>query len=183
MVALPGKKRLQSLLHNVAPELARAFGGPLAGAATEAVSWALLGTSEASAEEPESAILSASPETLSALKLASMEFQRALLDAASEESRIAAGDRADARARQVALKDRIPGFLALVILTGFFSVLAVMLLREVPPGAETEFSIMLGSLATMAAAVMNYYFGSSAGSREKNWLLRQGDLPGEAERR
>ena len=31
-------------------------------------------------------------------------------------------------------------------------------------------SIMLGALATMTAAVVNYFFGSSAGSREKTRL-------------
>jgi hypothetical protein len=46
-----------------------------------------------------------------------------------------------------------------------------MVSRKLPPGAETEFSIMLGALATMTAAVVNYFFGSSAGSREKTMLL------------
>ena len=43
----------------------------------------------------------------------------------------------------------------------------MMLLRQLPVEAETEFSIMLGALATMTAAVVNYYFGSSAESAEK----------------
>ena len=30
---------------------------------------------------------------------------------------------------------------------------------------------MLGALATMTAAVVNYFFGSSAGSREKTRLI------------
>ena len=47
-----------------------------------------------------------------------------------------------------------------------------MVARRLPPGAETEFSIMLGALATMTAAVVNYFFGSSAGSREKTRLMQ-----------
>jgi hypothetical protein len=46
-----------------------------------------------------------------------------------------------------------------------------MVARRLPPGAETEFSIMLGALATMTAAVVNYFFGSSAGSKEKTRLM------------
>lgn len=176
------KKRLRSLLAQTAPELARALGGPLAGAATQAAARILLGRGEASEAELGDAVVAASPEMLAELRLASLEFQKAILDTAAEEQRIAAEDRADARAREVALRDRIPGLLAIVILGGFFAVLGMMLTREVPAGAETEFSIMLGSLATMAAAVMNYYFGSSAGSRDKNWLLGQRGLPGDGKR-
>ncbi|MEM9840896.1 MAG: hypothetical protein AAF830_17325, partial [Pseudomonadota bacterium] len=67
--------------------------------------------------------------------------------------------------------------LAAAVVVGFFGVLATMLAVDVPTGAETEFSIMLGALATMAASVMNYYFGSSAGSKEKTLLLglREGE--------
>ena len=53
----------------------------------------------------------------------------------------------------------------------FVTALGVMVARKLPAGAETEFSIMLGALATMTAAVVNYFFGSSAGSREKTLLL------------
>ena len=170
-------------LRQAAPELARALGGPLAGAATQALAGILLGKAEGSEAQLEEAFAAAEPETLARLKEASLAFQRDLLNAAAEEQRIAAGDRADARAREIQVKDRIPGLLAVVILFGFFAVLGVMLATEVPAGSETEFSIMLGSLATMAASVMNYYFGSSAGSREKNRLIhRDRDLPGSSAR-
>lgn len=166
-------------LRQAAPAFARALGGPLAGAATQALAGILLEKTDGSEAQLDEALASAEPETLVRLKEASLAFQKDLLSAAAEEQRIAAGDRADARAREVRVKDRIPGFLAVVILMGFFAVLGVMLATEVPPGSETEFSIMLGSLATMAASVMNYYFGSSAGSREKNGLISGArDLPG-----
>ena len=89
-----------------------------------------------------------------------------------EERRIAAGDRADARARQTAMDDWTPTVLGALIIIGFFVVLGAMVTRNLPPGAETEFSIMLGALAAMTAAVVNYFFGSSAGSKEKTRLMR-----------
>lgn len=171
--------RLRSALGTIAPEIARALGGPLAGSATSALAQALLGRTEAHEDELLGALATAEPATLLRLRQISLEFQKALMDAASEEERIAAADRDSARARERALADRVPGALACVIVAGFFAVLAVMLLRDVPKGAETEFSIMLGALATMAAAVMNYYFGSSASSREKTWLLQGRNLPGD----
>ncbi|MEM1379695.1 MAG: hypothetical protein AAGH41_03625 [Pseudomonadota bacterium] len=165
------RRRFAQSLGRAAPELARALGGPLAGAAVGLISKALLGREEDDADVLEAALETASPEALVRLREANMSFQKAVLDAANEGARIAASDRADARARQRALKDRIPGCLAFTVVAGFFGVLAAMLVADVPADAETEFSIMLGALATMAAAVMNYYFGSSAGSRVKTELL------------
>ncbi|GGY52560.1 hypothetical protein [Parvularcula lutaonensis] len=165
-------ERIRDAVSGVAPQLARALGGPLAETAAGMLAEVFLGRGEAEEGELLDAVLAAAPERLAALKLAEVEFRQAVLSAAGEAERIAAEDRADARAREVALKDRVPGALAVVVLAGFFSVLGVMLFVDVPDGAETEFSIMLGALATMSAAVMNYYFGSSASSREKTRMLR-----------
>ena len=92
-------------------------------------------------------------------------------EVSAEEHRVDAGDRANARARHMAMKDRTPMVLGALIILGFFIVLGFMVSRTVPTGVETEFSIMLGALATMTAAVVNYFFGSSSGSKEKTWLM------------
>ncbi len=113
----------------------------------------------------------ASADQLIALKRAENEFRLAIRNAAVEEQRIDAGDRASARDRQTKLGDWTPSVLGALIVGGFFLTLAAMVARKLPPGAETEFAIMLGALATMTAAVVNYFFGSSAGSREKTMLL------------
>lgn len=165
------RQRLIRLVRSAAPELARALGGPLAGAATAALSKAVLGREDGGEEALAEALEHAPPETLLELRRIGVDFRRALLEAASEETRVAAADRASARQREIAVRDRLPGILAILVVAGFFTVLAVMLVTAVPAGAETEFSIMLGALATMAASVMNYYFGSSASSREKTRLL------------
>jgi len=106
-----------------------------------------------------------------AIKRADQEFQIALREAAVEEERIHAGDRDSARRRQQLMDDWTPSILGALIISGFFCVLGAMLARAIPAGAETEFSIMLGALATMTAAVVNYFFGSSAGSKEKTRMM------------
>jgi hypothetical protein len=163
--------RIGGMIGKVAPTIAGALGGPLAGAAMQALSKAVLGESSAVAEDIETVVLAQRPETLAALKKAELDFRRAILDADLEARRIAAGDRADARARQIAVRDATPAVLGLGVISGFFFVLTLMLLRQLPSEADTEFSIMLGALATMTAAVVNYYFGSSADSREKTKLI------------
>jgi hypothetical protein len=173
--------RLREILGGVAPELAGALGGPLAGRVTSILARALLGQDDAGEETLARALETAGPETLRAIALAGYAFEEAKLEAATEARRIAQADRANARAREKAVKDRLPAVLAVSVVVGFFCILALMLLRDIPDGAETEFSIMLGALGAMAAAVMNYYFGSSASSRHKTELIGRG-LPGNAER-
>lgn len=163
--------RLKRAVASAAPEIAGALGGPLAGAAAAAVARAIFGKEAASEDALADAVEKASPEQLIALARADSEFRIAMRKADVEEARVDASDRASARARQQAMQDWTPSVLGALIIAGFFLTLAAMVSKRLPPGAETEFSIMLGALATMTAAVVNYFFGSSAGSREKTRLL------------
>lgn len=163
--------RLKKAVAKAAPQIAEQLGGPLAGAAVSAIARAIFGKEGATEEELAEALPQASADQLIALKRAENEFRIALRAAALDEQRIDAGDRASARERQQKMRDWTPSVLGALIIFGFFLTLAVMVARKLPAGAETEFSIMLGALATMTAAVVNYFFGSSAGSREKTMLL------------
>lgn len=155
----------------MAPTIAGALGGPLAGAATDALSRAILGQERGTDEALIDAVLAGDPDTLRKLKEAELSFRRTLVEAETRAREIAAADRASARAREIAIKDLTPAILGTAVIGGFFFVMSIMLLRELPARAETEFSIMLGALATMTAAVVNYYFGSSADSREKTKMM------------
>jgi len=163
--------RIKRAIAGAAPKLAHALGGPLAGAAVGALSKAIFGTEDVSEDDLEAALASATPEQLLAIKRADQEFQIALRETAVEEERVHAGDRDSARRRQQLMDDWTPSILGALIISGFFCVLGAMLARAIPAGAETEFSIMLGALATMTAAVVNYFFGSSAGSKEKTRMM------------
>jgi len=163
--------RLKKAVAKAAPKIAEQLGGPLAGAAVSAIAKAIFGKEGASEEDLADALSNASVEQIIALRRAENDFRLALRQAANEAERIDAGDRASARERQQKMRDWTPSILGALIIGGFFLTLAVMVARKLPPGAETEFSIMLGALATMTAAVVNYFFGSSAGSREKTLLL------------
>lgn len=165
------RTKIKRAIAKTAPKLAHALGGPLAGAAVAQISKAIFGAPGADEELIGETLAAATPEQLTALKKAEHEFEIALREANVEEQRIAAADRANARTRHIAMRDWTPSALGALIILGFFIVLAAMVSRRLPPGAETEFSIMLGALATMTAAVVNYFFGSSAGSKEKTRLM------------
>jgi hypothetical protein len=172
---------IKRAIASAAPSLAQALGGPLAGAAVAQLSKAIFGAPDCDEELLSEMLAGASPQQLLALKKAEQEFAIALREASLEGRRIDAGDRANARQRQIAMSDWTPSALGALIIIGFFAVLGVMVARKMPPGAETEFSIMLGALATMTAAVVNYFFGSSAGSKEKTRLMAAPLLAREAE--
>ena len=163
--------KIKRAIARAAPGLARALGGPLAGAAVEQLSRAIFGDGAVDEDALAEALLAATPEQVLAIKKAEQDFQIALRQAGVEELRIAAGDRSSARERQIKMNDWTPSVLGAVVILGFFAVLGIMVAKKLPAGAETEFSIMLGALATMTAAVVNYFFGSSAGSREKTRLI------------
>ena len=166
--------RVGEAIADVAPTVAGALGGPLAGAAADALRRVVLGD-EAGGEGGDDALAEAvaarDPQTLLALRRAEHEFRRAVLDARVEAERVHANDRDSARAREVAVRDRTPALLGGAVIAGFFAALALMLWRELPSGTEPAHAIMLGALSTMTGAVVNYYFGSSAGSKAKDKLF------------
>ena len=136
-----------------------------------AIADAIIGDSTADESLVEQAILAAHPETLLKLRQADYDFHKAILASQTTAERIAMEDRASARARETALKDNAPTMIGTAVILGFFTVLGVMIFVDLPAGAQNEFAILLGALATMTAAVVNYLFGSSAGSKEKTQLL------------
>ena len=102
------------------------------------------------------------------LQMAELGYKDAEELAATDEA-----DRASARSREIALKDRVPALLAFGVTAGFFGVLVFMLFRSVPSTAHDALLLLLGSLSTAWTAVIAYYFGSSAGSDRKTELLAQ----------
>ena len=165
----------KKMVGTVAPTLATALGGPLAGMAVDSVAKAL-GVSETSNAENEiSEILtSPNPEILLKLKEADQNFQTQLKQLDIDLEKIAVEDRQSARNMRQVMKDRFPDLLAVVVTIGFFSVLAVHLFCQIPEGNKTFLNIMLGALAGVWLDCMRFYFGSSSGSKNKDNILAQG---------
>ena len=156
-----------SWLEQVAPTIATALGGPLAGLAVTAISKAI-GVSEDDVEKTMNAGKMSSDQ-IAQLKLAELEFQKSTQELGLNFEKLAADDRASARNMQVATKSWIPGVLALGITIGFFGILLYMMTGNVTP--SNELLVMLGSLGTAWTGVVGYYFGSSSSSQHKDELL------------
>lgn len=156
----------------VAPTVATALGGPLAGTAVRQLSKKLLGKDNATEEEIANFIENANPTQLAEIKKIESEFKIEMEKLNVDLARIESGDRDSARKREMDLKDKTPAILGFFIMSGFFGLLGFLLFYAVPPQNEAIFNIMLGALGTMATGVVTYYFGSSAGSRVKDLKVK-----------
>jgi hypothetical protein len=84
---------------------------------------------------------------------------------------IAAKDAADARKNNA--KSYIPEILSFILLSGFFlSIWLVIKVKQGDPQDHDVLYMMLGSLSAAFGAVVQFWFGSSAGSREKDQIMK-----------
>jgi hypothetical protein len=114
----------------------------------------------------------------------SLQWQQLVVAAAqarlsfeADMARIAAGDRADARAMGIANKDWVPKVLAMCVTGGFFGILLLMALRALPEANRDLVNVVVGALGTAWISIIGYYFGTSAGSMRKTELLAQPSVP------
>lgn len=168
-------KAVGPLLGQVAPTLATAMGGPLAGLAVKTLSNVLLGNEEGDEDAVATALQNATPEQLSNVKKIDADFKVRMKELEIDLERISAGDRDSARKREAAVGDHTPKILAAGITLGFFGCLFWMFVYGVPKNGNEALLLMLGALQTAFTGVIAYYFGSSSGSKAKDELLAKGD--------
>jgi membrane-bound ClpP family serine protease len=155
------------LLGQIAPSIATALGGPLAGVAIKTLSSAIFGHEDASHDQISEAMASATPDQLAAIKKIDADFKVQMKSLDIDLERISAGDRDSARQMQKETRDWVPKFLAVVITIGFFGILVWMLVNGMPQTGTEALLMMLGALGTAWTGVVNFYYGSSAGSKAK----------------
>jgi membrane-bound ClpP family serine protease len=139
------------------------------------LSSALFGHEDGTAEQISEAMASATPDQLAAIKKIDADFKVQMKSLDIDLERISAGDRDSARQMQRETKDWVPKVLAIVITLGFFGILIWMLLNGMPKTGTEALLMMLGALGTAWTGVVNFYYGSSAGSKAKNDLLAAKD--------
>jgi len=158
-----------SWLTQLAPTVATALGGPLAGMAVEAVGKAF-GIAPADAQKLlDSGKMNA--DQLAQLKQAELELQKQAQELGLDFEKLANDDRKSARDMQTATNSFIPASLAIGVTFGFFGILVSLMSGKVTAGPEIE--IMLGSLGTAWTGIIAFYFGSSASSQRKDAMLHQ----------
>lgn len=168
----------KALVRTVAPGIATALGGPLAGMATSAVSNALLGKPDGTEEEIAAAAAMAGPDALLKLKQEQNNFTLKLKELGIRSEEIAAGDRDSARKRETATGDHTARNLAYIAIIGFFLVLLIELVIAISPDwvidetTQRTLDVTTGVLFAWVLAVKDYYFGSSIGDVHKDRTIR-----------
>ena len=156
-------------LNQIAPGIATALGGPLAGLAVTAISKAL-GIDEKEVQSTiESGKLSA--EQMMSLKQAELELQAKAQELGLNFEKLATEDRKSARDMQINTKSIVPAILAIGVTVGFFGILIGLMTDNVTK--SDALLLMLGSLGTAWTAIVSFYFGSSASSQNKDDLLHR----------
>ena len=155
-------------LGTVAPILGTAVGGPLGGTAARLVASALGLDPGTSAQQLATAVTTASPDQLLALKKADADFQVALKNLDLSTDKLAADDRASARTREAATHDWVPGTLMMLLTGGFFGLIAYLASHDVPVGNRDLLNILLGTLGSAWTGGVTYYYGSSVGAAVKD---------------
>jgi hypothetical protein len=169
------------ILKAVAPTIATALGGPLAGAAISFLG-DKLGVSEPTQEKIADIISGAKPEDLLKIKQLDVEFEEHMAQLGVDVFKIEAQDRESARQREMALKDSTPAHLAYMIIGGFFGLAVAQLVgimmfpdyvAKIPPQGWVIVGNISGYLAAEAKAAAAYYFGTTASSKSKDATLAE----------
>lgn len=155
-------------LKQIAPTIATAMGGPLAGMAVAAISKAIGVDPDKVGDLISGNKLTA--DQIAQVKIAEIELQAQAQELGLNFEKLAVEDRMSAREMQSATRSIVPPLLAAIITLGFFGILGMMLFGKVDSN-NPAILMMLGSLGTAWTGIIAYYFGSSAGSQAKTDLL------------
>lgn len=167
----------KDIIRTVAPTLATALGGPLAGVATQAIAKAVLGAGNENAEESiiAEAVVNGGPEALVKLKEAEYQFEKDMAQIGVDLSKLEIQDRADARS--LAKVNMIPQvWLTFVFILVYFATTSAVMFFLFEDGDVNKeilvlVSTLLGVFTGEVPRIMSFWFGTSTGSKEKTVIL------------
>lgn len=156
-------------LKQIAPTIATALGGPLAGMAVSAISKAI-GVDEAKVGDL-IANNKLSAEQIAQVKLAEIELQKQAQELGLNFEKLAVENVKDARDMQKQTRSIVPALLTCITVIGFFTLLIGAAANVFTLAGSDVLMLLLGVLARETASVYNFWLGSSDGSRQKTEIL------------
>lgn len=154
-------KTFGPLIGSIAPTIATALGGPVAGLAVKAVSSALFGHENGSEDDITAALSNPTGEQLAALKKIDADFKVQMKSLDIDLERIAASDRDSARNMAIMTHDWTPRILAVVVVVAWGVVQWYLLHNTIVSDMRELISRVLGTLDGALMLVLSYYFGAS----------------------
>ena len=160
-----------SWLESIAPTIATAMGGPLAGMAVEAISKAI-------GVDPSEVQNTINSGKMTADQIASLQTAEIALKARAQEmgidfEKLAVADRASARQMQMTTGSFVPPLLSVLVVVAWATIQYFLLTHVIDPTMRELVARVLGTLDGALMLVLSFYFGSSAGSQAKDTMLHQ----------
>jgi hypothetical protein len=149
-------------LNKILPTIGTLLGGPLGGAAVDAVGKAL-GMSDATADKVQRALTSGnlSAEQIAALQAADLQLKTRMAELGIDAEKIAQADRASARGMQQATGSWVPAALACVVTVGYFGILLGLMTGDLKLWDNSAMTLLLGALTTAWGSIVAFYYGAS----------------------
>jgi hypothetical protein len=154
-------KTFGPLIGSVAPTIATALGGPVAGMAVKALSGALFGHENGNEDDIQAALANPTADQLSALKKIDADFKTQMKSLDIDLERIAADDRNSARQMAIATHDWTPRVLAVVVICAWVFIQWHLLNSTIPSEMRELVARVLGTLDAALTLVLSYYFGAA----------------------
>ena len=158
-------------LARVAPAIATALGGPFAGVAVKVAADAL-GLDAADEDAVAQAVASGDPNVLVKLKEANQRFLLEMRRLDVREDELAVEDRRSARETYARTRSALVPLLAVLVIGGFLA-MVYMVLMGITPVQGALAGTLIGYVSAKAEQVIAFYFGSSAGSKEKTEAMAE----------
>jgi len=158
---------LVSILRTVAPVLADLLPGPLGGAVRKVIAEAV-GKPGATESDIEKELANASPELFLKLKDAQDAFLLAWKQKGIDLEKLAADDRANARAMQVSTKSKTPPVISAVVVIGWIFLTGYLMVGNIPIANREIVVQAVGTASGALMLVLSFYFGSSSSSQKKD---------------
>jgi len=159
----------RKIVSNLAPTLATALGGPLAGTAVKFIAGQLLGEENATEKEIDAFIAGASPEQLARLREIDNDFAVKMAQLDVDVFALEVTDTGSAR--ELAKVNMLPQIvLSVLFIAGYFCVVAALFsgVVVIDESIRDTSNILLGVLTANIPAIMGFWFGSSHGSKMKS---------------
>lgn len=191
-------KSIAKVIQGIAPTIATIFAGPKAGEFTDIglstlAKWlglqsdnpdpvAVLQAAQTAVTDPQTRLAIIQAENDFALKMKGLEIQ-----AQGQQIGVLLAGLVDIQnARQAEVeKTKATGkrdiniyALAWLLVLGFLSLTVCLMFRALPPDSTGVIFMLFGAISSGFGAVIQYFFGSSIGSKEKDRLLLNSTPPG-----
>ena len=165
---------ISKVIGTAAPIVGGLIGGPAGAGIGSAIS-GLLGV----ANKPDAVVeaLKTDPDALVKIKQYEIDHKYDLQKVQLEAVKVDLADVQDARSRQsrheeaTGKSDVNLYVLAWTIVIGFFGLIGAMMYVAIPAESNNIIYMLFGTLAAGFGSVMQYFFGSSRGSKEKTLML------------